>query len=253
MQTVLPEYFSIFTIPPNTLINMKSSFTFVALIVLFAMCSPGKQETATSDTTSLATADTVVTDQSVVTEEVVEQIPAPLPAQTFENLPTELQEFMSAVPDIDKLAAWLNTAAGCYLIEEGPGIYPVVTELKTADDFVGNSEFMLFMNTPRPAGQYFINQDVSRCDVAEEGIYFSEVAPDKHVLRSAYESQLAASGETLPDELKTKLDALDAALTWHGIVNLPNKTGDLNTFQLYLARVNNKPCIAVIDIRGCGI
>jgi hypothetical protein len=231
---------------------MKSFSLLVALVVLFAMCSPGKQETVASDTISLSTPDTIVTDQSVATEEVSEE-KVSLTPQTFESLPPELQEFMSAVPDIDKLASWLNTAAGCYLIEEGPGIYPAVTELKTADDFVGNSEFMLFMNTARPAGQYFINQNVLLCDVTEEGIYFSEVATDTHVLRNAYESQLAASGETLSAELKTKLDALDAALTWHGIVNLPTKTGDLNTFEIYLASVNNKACIAVIDTRGCGI
>lgn len=232
---------------------MEKIFTLVVIAILLTACSPGKQETAVADTTLVLMQDTIVNDQSVVAEEVVEETAAPLTAQTFESLPPELQEFMSAVPDIDKLAGWLNASAGCYVIEEGPGIYPIVTELKTADDFVANSEFMLFMNTPRPAGQYYINQNVSICNLGEEGVYFSEVSTNNHILRSAYESHLAASGETLSDELRTKLDALDAALTWHGIVNLPNKTGDLNTFEVYLASVNNKPCIAVIDTRGCGI
>lgn len=232
---------------------MEKIFTLVVIAVLLTACSPGKQETAVADTTLVSTHDTIVNDQSVVSEEVVEETAAPLTAQTFESLPSELREFMSAVQDMDKLADWLNTAAGCYLIEEGPGIYPIVTELKTSDDFVTNSEFMLFMNTPRPTGQYFVNQQVVICNVTEEGIYFSEVSTDYHILRSAYESHLAASGETLSDELRTKLDALDAALTWHAIINLPNKTGDLNTFEVYLASVDNKPCIAVINTRGCRI
>ncbi|TXI71243.1 MAG: hypothetical protein E6Q41_00450 [Cyclobacteriaceae bacterium] len=232
---------------------MKKIFTLVVIGVLLTACSPGKQETAVADTTLVSMQDTILNDQSVVSEEVVKETAAPLTAQTFESLPSELQEFMSAVQDMDKLAGWLHTAAGCYLIEEGPGIYPIVTELKTSDDFVANSEFMLFMNTSRPAGQYYVNQNVSICNLGEEGVYFSEVSTNNHILRSAYESHLAASGETLSDELRTKPDALDAALTWKVIINLPNKTGDLNTFEVYLASVDNKPCIAVIDTRGYGL
>lgn len=86
---------------------MEKIFTHVVIGVLLTACSPGKQETAVADTTLVSMQDTIVNDQSVVSEEVVEETAAPLTAQTFESLPSELPEFMSAVQDMDKLAGWL--------------------------------------------------------------------------------------------------------------------------------------------------
>ena len=57
----------------------------------------------------------------------------------------------------------------------------------------------------------------------------------------------------MTEEVKTKLNTLDAAMVWSGNINLANKTGDLNTFNIHLAIVDKKLCLAAIDTRGCGI
>lgn len=230
---------------------MRSAFTILSVVIIFTMCNPPKQEATTVDTVHVQQQqDSSITEQPT---NDVSSTPS-LTSTKFEEIPVELQQFLEAVNDRDKLAGYLNTALGCYIIEEGAGIYPSVSEVKQTRDFFGNTEFLLFMNSPKPDNAYFINQqNVDPCNLPFEGIYFTSAKKDNHFLLDTYQSYLAAANDEMPEEVKTKLNTLDAAMVWSGNINLANKTGDLNTFNIYLAIVDKKLCLAAIDTRGCGI
>lgn len=221
--------------------------------LLWAGCSTPTRNSTEADSLAIEQ-DTVLVEESPASESD-EPIPnANLKSLPFEGIPTELQEFLLAVGDVDKLEAYYNSSVGAYIIEEGPGVYPIVTEVKSRDDFLQSSEFMLFMNTPRLTNGYFINEeDVDPCNLPDEGIFFLEATKDGHRIFDSYQSHLSAAGETMTDEMKDKLNKLDTSLIWYGSVNLPNKFDELNTFDIYLASVDGKICIAAIDSRGCGI
>lgn len=151
------------------------------------------------------------------------------------------------------LADYINPTAGCFLLEEGPGVYPVITEVNTIEDIIADSEFLLFMNTSYPARTYYVNQPaIDFCNLPAAGIYFNTSQKDNHLL-DAYRASLASTEDSLTDELKTKLTTLDAARIWLVIVNVADKTGELITFQIHLAQLDGKIFIAAIDTRGCGV
>ncbi len=218
------------------------------------MCNPAKQETPTTDSTIVQQTDSITTEQPA-SEEEKEDHPTPsLTSNSLEEIPKDLQEFLNAVQDPLLLANYINSTTGCYIIEEGPGIYPIVTDVKTTGDFNKSLSFTLFTNTPTLYNGYYINNaDVDPCSLPAEGIFFFDARKDSHLLLTAYQSHLSAANEEMSDELKIKLNLLDASLIWYGAINLPGKDGELNTFDIYLASINNKVCLAAIDTRGCGI
>src|SRR6478736_512943 len=173
------------------------------LILLFSMCSPAKQETTTADSATVEQSHSVVTEQSAPAEE---QAPTPtLTSKSFEEIPTDLQAFLTAVQDPTTLALYINSTMGCYIIEEGAGIYPVVTEVKAPEEFNKNAPFTLFMNTPQLYNGFYINNEgVDPCNLPADGIFFFDAKKDRHLVFSAYQSQLSATNETMSDELKTK-------------------------------------------------
>ena len=226
--------------------------SLLSLAVIFTMCNTAKQETPVTDSTAVQQKDTVIAERS---EPVEEPNSSPsLDSKSFEEIPLDLQEFITAVQDPSKLALYINSTVGCYILEEGPGIYPIVTEVNTVGDLNKSNQFTLFMNTPQLYNGYYINsEDVDPCNLTAEGIYFFDAKRDGHLLLNAYQSHLTAASQDMSDEIKTKLDELDAALLWYGAINLPNERDELNTFDIYLAMIDNRICLAAIDTRGCGI
>lgn len=215
----------------------------VVLLVGVTMCQSPKSEVAVDEsvsepndtTTTLALAETT------------------LSALAIEEIPIALQTFMYSLRDVDKLKSYIDSERGCYLLEEGAGVYPVITEVTTLEDLLGNSEFIRFMNASFPARIYYVNTPaIDRCNLPAEGIYFNMIE-NNTLLLDTFVSNLAASNEVLTDDLKAKLAALDSARTWVGTVNLSDKTGDFITLEIHLAQVNQKFFIAAIDTRGCGI
>jgi len=215
----------------------------VFLLVGFTMCQSPKSEVAITESAAEPT-DTTTTSALVE--------PTVPPALAIEEIPIELQAFMHAQRDVDELKAYVDER-GCYLLEEGPGVYPIVTELTTLEDLLGNSEFIRFMNASYPARIYYVNTPgIDRCNLPAEGIYFSTIE-NNTLLLDTFTANLTASDETLTDDLKAKLNALDAACTWLCTINLSDKTGDSIALDIHLAQVNQKFFIAAIDTRGCGI
>jgi hypothetical protein len=208
------------------------------------MCQSPKSEVAVTESVAEST-DTTTTPALAE--------PTFPPALAIEEIPIELQAFMHALHDVDELKAYVDAARGCYLLEEGPGVYPIVTELTTLEDLLGNSEFIRFMNASYPARIYYVNTPgIDRCNLPAEGIYFNTIE-NNTLLLDTFAANLTASDETLTDDLKVKLTALDAARTWLCTISLSDKTGDLIALEIHLAQVNQKFFIAAIDTRGCGI
>jgi hypothetical protein len=230
--------------------SMKKSFAILFVAVVFTMCNPAKQETATADSTIVQPQDSSLNEQPIIDAGNA----LSLTSTKFEDIPSELQQFLEAVHDQDKLANYVDTTVGCFIIEEGPGVYPIVSEVKETLGLFANSEFLLFMNTPQLSSGYFINQEnVDPCNLPAEGIYFWEAKKNSNFLLKTFQSHLAANNEEMTEEIKSKLNTLDAAMVWSGTINLPNKTDDLNTFDVRLALVDKKIYLAAIDTRGCGM
>jgi hypothetical protein len=235
---------------------MKLPLHLLLPTLLLTLCTPAKQETSGTDSTSVAQTDTATVKE--VTLEEPEESSAPvttLTPQNFDEIPGDLQDFLSAVvnADVSVLAAYIHPN-GCYLIEEGPGVYPIVTEIKSVEDLSKSLHFTLFMNTPKLYSGYYINnEDVDPCSLPAEGIFFSDARKDSHLLFNSYTSSVSAAGDEVSEEMKTKLNQLDAALGWYGSINLPSKSGELNTFDICIALIDGKYYLSGIDTRGCGI
>lgn len=216
----------------------------VFLLVGFTMCQAPKSEVAVTESVSEPN-DTTTTPALAETT-----LP---PALAIEEIPIALQAFMHALRDVDELKTYVDSARGCYLLEEGPGVYPVVTEVTTLEDLLGNSEFIRFMNASYPARIYYVNTTgLDRCNLPAEGIYFN-VIENNTLLHDSFAANLVTSDEVLTDDLKAKLTSLDAARMWLGTINLSDKTGDPIALDIHLAQVDQKYFIAAIDTRGCGI
>jgi hypothetical protein len=237
----------------NTNLILMKLLTLLFFSLLLVMCSPAKQETGGADSTGVQQQDTIVEDQPVEPEQATAPAPA-LESKSFDEIPAQLQEFMVAVQDPDKLAGYINTTLGCFIISEGPGVYPIVTEVKTVEDLKKSNEFMLFMNAPKLEDGYYLNATLGPCDAHMEGIYFTDASNDNsYILVETYQTYLSATGDELTDEMTAKLQTLDRSLIWYGDVSLPSKSGEINSFGFLLALVDDKVCIAAIDTRGCGI
>ncbi|MBK7669056.1 MAG: hypothetical protein IPJ32_17975 [Sphingobacteriaceae bacterium] len=116
----------------------------------------------------------------------------------MENIPTELQNFIHDITNIEKIADYIDTTTGCYLIEEGPGIYPVFKKAENSNDLIANSEFVLLTNSSLFPNRYYINQqNIDPCNLSEEGIYFNTSKKDEQILLSTYQSYVLSTGEKL--------------------------------------------------------
>lgn len=222
---------------------MKHHYTFLLLLLLLTYCQSPKSEVTNQDKVAVESLDTLTTSAAP------EVTSLPL-AFTLDELPEELQAFMKALKNTDTLMKYVNPGR-TYIVEEGPGVYPVITEASTLEDLLGNDELIRFINTNYPARSYYINQPVDRCNPPAEGIYFNKAESD-NLMFNAYESYMAASNEIMTDERKSILTELDNAKTWQGTIYVSDKFDDFISFQIYLAKMDNLIFLLALDTRGCG-
>lgn len=232
--------------------KFKEVIILLSSLITFTMCSDVEPKGLIPET-ELAQKDSIKANEQL-SDTSSENKKSVLTSSSLENIPIELQNFIHAITDIEKIANYIDTTTGCYLIEEGPGIYPVFKIAESPNDLIANSEFLLLINSSLFPNRYYINQqNIDPCNLSEEGIYFNTSKKDEQLLLSTYQSYVLSTGEKLSKEIREKLTNLSSALIWQVIINLPTKTGDLNSFSIYLAKVNTKILIAAIDTRNCGL
>lgn len=223
---------------------MKSGFVLPLFILLLINCQSPRSEESTqvADTVAIVDLDTLTT------------IPADgnnmMTPVVLSELPPEVQAFMKAFKNTDSLMKYVNPGR-TYIIEEGPGIYPVITEAGTIEDLLGHDALIQFMNASYPAKSYYINQPVDRCNPPAEGIYFTK-AEDDNLLLSIYESSLAATESVLTEERRSAFTELDHARIWQGTIHISDQADDFITFHVHLAQIDNLIFLVALDTRGCG-
>jgi hypothetical protein len=221
---------------------MKRDYIFL-LFLLLTYCQSPRSEVTNQDTVAIESFDTLTEAPAS------EDTSLPL-ALTRDELPAELQALIKAFKNTDTLMKYVNPGR-TYIIEEGPGVYPVITEANTLQDLLANDELIRFINTNYPARSYYINQPVDRCNPSAEGIYFNKAESD-NLMFSTYESYLAATNEIMTDERKLILTELDNARIWQATIYMSDKYDDIISFQLQLGKVDDLIFLMALDTRSCG-
>lgn len=231
--------------------KLKNITLLLLVATAFNACK-NTDPAATSVDTTPVQKDTLRADVST-TDSVGTSKKTTLTATKLEHMPGELQSFIHAITDVEKIANYIDTSIGCYLIEEGPGIYPIFKKVASTNDLMANSEFVLMVNSSLFPNHYYLDQqDLDPCSPPEEGMFFNASKKNDELLFSIYESYLSGTGEKPEKEIKDKLTKLSSTLSWQVTINLPTKTGDLNTFVIHLVKANGKLLIAAVDTRNCG-
>lgn len=233
---------------------MKSKIFLIIIlsISIFSKCTNyGKNDLNTG--ISLKHTDTLLTkSESEKTNKESEK--SDLIATTSENIPIDLRNFIHNITKIEKIEEYIDTTFGCYLIEEGPGIYPDLKTVESSTDLIANSEFLLLINSSLFVNHFYVNQkNIDPCGLPEEGIYLNKAEKNEQLLSSVYESVQSNTDGELKKKIQEKLANVSSAIVWKVIFNLPTKTGDLNSLIINLAKVNDKILIASVDTRNCGL
>jgi hypothetical protein len=223
---------------------MKSGFVLPLFILVLTDCQSPRSEESTHNTDTLAMVDL---ETPTTTPAETNNMAAPV---VLSEMPMEVQAFMKALKNTDSLMKYVNPGS-TYIIEEGPGVYPVVTEARTVEDLLANDALIQFMNTNYPAKSYYINQPVDRCNPPAEGIYFTKAEED-NLLLSSYESSLAATEAMLTEERRSALTKLDRARIWQGTIHISDQVDDFITFHVHLAQIDDWIFLVALDTRGCG-
>lgn|GEM_PF-4684965 len=227
----------------------------IAVAILFSYLIIGCQQKTSQETQSDTTA--VATDTVVMMNSESESIDTP--SQGFHGTSLDLdaldsttQNLLKNLHEPGKLNSLVHPKYGCYLITDGPGVYPLVTEINASSTLVSNKQFAIFVNGLLPMNGYFVNPEgLDNCS-SPEGIFIFDFKDSQFIYRT-YQSQLSATDETMPEFKAEKIHALDAAFVKNAFFNLPSKDGETNTFDVYFARIEGKFYLAAIDTRGCGL
>jgi hypothetical protein len=223
---------------------MKRGYSFL-LLLLLTYCQSPRSEVTNQDAVAVASdsLDTVLPSPAPE----VSDLPLPI---TRDELPEDLQVFMKGFENTDSLANYILLGR-TYIVEEGPGVYPVISEVNTLQDLLANNELIRFINTNYPARSYYVSQPIDVCNPPAEGIYFNKAEND-NLMFNTYESYLAASNEIMTDERKSILTELDNIKTWVATIHVSDKFDDVITFRIHLARVDDTFFLVALDTRGCG-
>lgn len=149
---------------------------------------------------------------------------------------------------------FIHKEYGVFYVKDGPGVTPITTHYFNKEDLMQENEFLFFLN-PNQAlipEKYFINPDVDRCNLTEEGYYIFDVKKNSNYLSNLYEIQQLQKGEGVDKEQKKLYNTIDTLLKKVIIIRFLTKTGDTFEMTFYLAKEGENLFVSAIDITTCG-